>query len=75
MATDIQQSGRLVALDQIRVPENVRALDAAHVHALAGSIALQGILVPRAGPREHNHDRPRTHVGDPACRRGPRLLE
>jgi ParB/RepB/Spo0J family partition protein len=46
MATAIQQSGHLVALHQIRVPENVRALDDAHVHALAGSIALQGILVP-----------------------------
>ena len=46
MATAIPQSGRLVALDQIRVPENVRALDDAHVAALAGSIALQGMLVP-----------------------------
>ena len=46
MATTITQSGRLVALDQIRVPENVRALDDAHVAALAGSIALQGMLVP-----------------------------
>jgi hypothetical protein len=46
MATTIPQSGRLVALDQIRVPENVRALDDAHVAALAGSIALQGMLVP-----------------------------
>ena len=31
---------------EIRVPENVRALDDAHVKALAGSIALQGMLVP-----------------------------
>ena len=46
MATTIQQAGRLVALDRIRVPENVRALDGAHVEALAGSIKLQGILVP-----------------------------
>jgi ParB/RepB/Spo0J family partition protein len=46
MATTIPQSGRLVTLDQIRVPENVRALDDAHVAALAGSIALQGMLVP-----------------------------
>ena len=28
------------------MPENVRVLDDAHVHALAGSIALQGMLVP-----------------------------
>ncbi len=46
MSTTIQDAGRQVALDQIRVPENVRALDAAHVQALAGSIKLQGILVP-----------------------------
>ena len=39
-------AGRHVALDQIRVPENVRALDAEHVKALAGSISLQGMLVP-----------------------------
>jgi ParB/RepB/Spo0J family partition protein len=37
---------RLVALGRIRVPENVRELDASHVEALAGSIALQGMLVP-----------------------------
>jgi ParB/RepB/Spo0J family partition protein len=35
-----------VALDQIRVPDNVRDLDPEHVQALAGSIALQGVLVP-----------------------------
>ena len=40
------EAGRRVALDEIRVPENVRALDDAHVQALAGSIALQGMLVP-----------------------------
>jgi hypothetical protein len=38
--------GRRVVLDRIRVPENVRVLDDAHVQALAGSIALQGMLVP-----------------------------
>jgi ParB/RepB/Spo0J family partition protein len=43
---DHRSRRRHVALDQIRVPENVRALDDAHVQALAGSIALQGILVP-----------------------------
>jgi ParB/RepB/Spo0J family partition protein len=37
---------RRVALDRIHVPDNVRDLDAAHVEALAGSIALQGMLVP-----------------------------
>jgi hypothetical protein len=37
---------RRVSLERIRVPDNVRALDAAHVDALAGSIALQGMLVP-----------------------------
>src|SRR5215204_6273313 len=46
MATIIQQAGRHVALDRIRVPQNVRALDEAHVEALAGSIKLQGMLVP-----------------------------
>ena len=46
MSTTIQAAGRQVALEQIRVPENVRALDDAHVQALAGSIKLQGILVP-----------------------------
>jgi ParB/RepB/Spo0J family partition protein len=45
MAT-IPESGRRVALDDIRVPENVRALDDAHVQALAGSLKLQGMLVP-----------------------------
>jgi ParB/RepB/Spo0J family partition protein len=46
MATIATEVGREVALDRIRVPENVRALDDAHVQALAGSISLQGILVP-----------------------------
>jgi hypothetical protein len=46
MATTIQQAGRLVALGRIRVPDNVRALDGARVEALAGSIKLQGMLVP-----------------------------
>ncbi|MBE2320387.1 ParB/RepB/Spo0J family partition protein [Solirubrobacter sp. CPCC 204708] len=35
-----------ISLDRIRVAENVRALDPAHVDALAASIALQGLLVP-----------------------------
>jgi ParB family chromosome partitioning protein len=46
MATHTDESGRRVALDRIDVPDNVRELDAAHVQALAGSIALQGLLVP-----------------------------
>ena len=35
-----------IALEQVRVPDNVRDLDADHVDALARSIALQGMLVP-----------------------------
>jgi ParB/RepB/Spo0J family partition protein len=46
MTSTIREAGRRIALEQIRVPENVRALDDAHVQALAGSIALQGMLVP-----------------------------
>jgi ParB/RepB/Spo0J family partition protein len=46
MATSTQQAGRSVPLEQIHVPDNVRELDPAHVQALAGSIALQGMLVP-----------------------------
>ncbi len=46
MSTVTEDVGRQVALEQIRVPDNVRALDEAHVEALAGSIALQGMLVP-----------------------------
>jgi ParB/RepB/Spo0J family partition protein len=46
MATITSEVGHQVALDRIRVPENVRALDDAHVKALAGSISLQGMLVP-----------------------------
>jgi hypothetical protein len=46
VSTTIQDAGRQVPLERIRVPENVRALDEAHIQALAGSIALQGMLVP-----------------------------
>ena len=46
MATTTQETGRRIALGEIRVAENVRALDAGHVKALAGSIKLQGMLVP-----------------------------
>ncbi len=35
-----------VQLDRIHAPANVRELDPEHVKALAGSIALQGVLVP-----------------------------
>jgi ParB/RepB/Spo0J family partition protein len=35
-----------IPVAEIHVPENVRELDPEHVDALAGSIALQGILVP-----------------------------
>jgi ParB family chromosome partitioning protein len=46
VSTTIQDSARHIALEQIRVPQNVRELDETHVQALAGSIKLQGILVP-----------------------------
>jgi hypothetical protein len=46
MTTVVSQAGRHLRVDEIHVPDNVRALDDAHVQALAGSIELQGILVP-----------------------------
>ena len=46
MATTTQETGRRIALGEIRVPGNVRGLDPEHVKALAGSIKLQGMLVP-----------------------------
>jgi ParB/RepB/Spo0J family partition protein len=46
MATTTQETGRHIALVDIRVPDNVRNLDPEHVKALAGSIGLQGMLVP-----------------------------
>jgi ParB-like nuclease family protein len=46
VSTTIPDARRHVALEQIRVPENVRALDESHVQALAGSMSLQGIIVP-----------------------------
>jgi hypothetical protein len=36
MATTTQETGRHIALVDIRVPDNVRALDPEHVKALAG---------------------------------------
>jgi ParB-like chromosome segregation protein Spo0J len=44
--TSTPTSGLTLPLDRIHVPENVRALNAEHVDALAASIALQGMLVP-----------------------------
>jgi hypothetical protein len=46
MAVQSEEAPRSVALECIDVPDNVRELDAAHVEALARSIALQGLLVP-----------------------------
>jgi ParB/RepB/Spo0J family partition protein len=46
MATTAGAVETTVSLDDIHVAENVRALDVDHVHALAESIRLQGILVP-----------------------------
>ena len=46
MATTTAKTGRHIALVDIRVPANVRELDPEHVKALAGSIELQGMLVP-----------------------------
>jgi ParB/RepB/Spo0J family partition protein len=46
MATTSEETGRHIALVDIRVPDNVRDLDPEHVKALAGSIGLQGMLVP-----------------------------
>ena len=46
-ATTITSSPVLsVPIARISAPENVRELDPAHVDALAGSISLQGLLVP-----------------------------
>ena len=48
MATTVSTAagGLILPLARIHVPENVRALNAEHVDALAASIALQGMLVP-----------------------------
>jgi ParB/RepB/Spo0J family partition protein len=46
MAVQTGEPARRVPLECIDVPDNVRELDPAHVEALAGSIALQGLLVP-----------------------------
>ena len=46
MATTTTRPGAGSRSTAIRVPDNVRALDDAHVQALAGSIELQGMLVP-----------------------------
>ena len=46
MASISEETGRHIALVDIRIPDNVRDLDPEHVKALAGSIGLQGMLVP-----------------------------
>jgi len=46
MATTAVAVETTVALDEIHIAENVRALDTDHVHALAESIRLRGMLVP-----------------------------
>jgi ParB/RepB/Spo0J family partition protein len=46
MATAVNTGTLTVELDKIHVPTNVRGLDSDHVDALAGSIALQGLLSP-----------------------------
>jgi ParB family transcriptional regulator, chromosome partitioning protein len=46
MATTAETQQVSMQLDRIHVPGNVRSLDVEHVQALAGSIRLQGILVP-----------------------------
>ena len=46
MATRITASDPTAQLEEIHVADNVRALDPEHVRALAGSIRLQGMLVP-----------------------------
>jgi ParB/RepB/Spo0J family partition protein len=46
MAITAASSAQSVRLDRISIPDNVRDLDDGHVQALAGSIALQGMLVP-----------------------------
>ena len=49
MATTVSSNSTgavAVAIDKLHVPQNVRELDQEHVDALAGSIALQGLLIP-----------------------------
>ena len=40
------EAAQALPLERIQVPANVRELDPGHVDALAGSIGLQGMLVP-----------------------------
>jgi ParB/RepB/Spo0J family partition protein len=44
--TTATATDRTAQLEEIHVADNVRALDPEHVQALAGSIRLQGVLVP-----------------------------
>jgi ParB/RepB/Spo0J family partition protein len=46
MAIAVTAGTLMVPLEKIYVPTNVRPLDEQHVDALAGSIALQGLLTP-----------------------------
>jgi ParB/RepB/Spo0J family partition protein len=46
MTTTTTATDRTAQLEEIHVADNVRALDPEHVRALAGSIRLQGMLVP-----------------------------
>jgi ParB/RepB/Spo0J family partition protein len=46
MATTTGSGTLGVPAEKIHVPDNVRAIDERHVDALAGSIALQGLLTP-----------------------------
>jgi hypothetical protein len=61
MTTTAPEIGRQVALDRIRVPDNVRTLDDAHVQALAGAstVTIEHALA----------------WATPARRRAPELLE
>jgi ParB-like chromosome segregation protein Spo0J len=46
MATTCTATDCSAALEEIHIAHNVRMLDSEHVRALAGSIRLQGMLVP-----------------------------
>jgi ParB-like chromosome segregation protein Spo0J len=44
----ITRRAQEIAIERIKVRGNVRELDAEHVAALAGSMALRGLIVPVA---------------------------
>src|SRR3954468_4190984 len=64
-------SGELrLALDAIRLRENVRDLDEAHVDTLAQSIALRGVLVPLiVRPVDDGHELVAGYHRIAACRK------